>query len=394
MNRASQLRTRSLCQAREDLRTRAQHDEDARTALAAFLPHERKAAKAALAAEAAASKAARAAARRRLEAVKAGALPDAAPAAAGMGETLPDTAYEEAEVANGVGAQGVETLASLAANGRELDGAGFEGSERTESRDETHSSAAQVPDESLRVPGEAGEAAAGDAVQLFTPVKQPAAAEAAADAATAGSSSAPDVVGGAERRQGAPALEEAGFAERQARSEASSDGASEQAAITEAPDALDAPPAPAGSEGAEADKVEGSPHTLALDPESADAEPGAAAEAAPSGALEVASAGGAADAGPAVTGEVGDADAVDSGDSGREPNASAMSEDDEALQNGGDGRTEARRARESLLKRSNSDKQLEQQVSPLQSFSHLPRGCFDSPCHRDVACSVCTPWSC
>lgn len=386
-----------LCQAREDLRKRALHDEDAHTALTAFLPHEREAAKAALAAEAAASKSARADARRRLEALKAGALADAAPAAAVTVEGLPDTANEVALVADGVGAQGVETLASLAANGREPEGAGYERSKHA--ADDTQSSAALVPDES---PHAAGGAAAGDTVQVFASVKQQVGAEVAAEAAAEHSSSATDALGsagGVEHKQDAPALEEADFAERQARSPASSDGAFEQAAVTAAPDALDAAAAAGGSEAAEADAGEGLPHTLSLDPETTDpetpdAEPGAAAEAAVSGALEAASAGAAADAGPAVTGEAGDADVVDSGASGREPDASAMSEDDEALQDGGDGRTEARRARESLLKRSNSDRQLEQQVSPLKNLSSCHMGDLPCPCHNDIACSVCPPRSC
>ena len=301
--------------------------------------------------------------------MKAEALLDAAPAAAAAGENLPDTANEVALVADGVDAQGVGTLASLAANGRELGAAGIEGTERAGSQDVTKNSAALVPDESPRAPGEAGEAAAGDTVQLLESVEQQATAEAAGDAAVTGSSSARDVEGVIEHRQDAPPLEDAGFVERQARSAASSDSAFEQAAVTAAPDAVvDAAPAPGGSEGAEADMGEGSPHTPALDPESPDAEPGAAAEAALGGAVEAASTGGAADAGPAVLGEVGDADGVDSGDSGRESDAAATSEEDEALRDGGDGRTEARRARESLLKRSNSDKQLEQQVSLLESF--------------------------
>ena len=301
--------------------------------------------------------------------MKAEALLDAAPAAAAAGEALPDTANEVALVGDGVDAQGVGTLASLAANG--LEGAGLVGTERAGSQVVTQSSAALVPDESPRAPGEAGEAAAGDAVQLLESVEQQATAEAAGDAAVTGSSSARDAEGVIERRQDAPPLEDAGFVERQARSAASSDGAFEQAAATAAPDAVvDAAPAPGGSEGADVDMGEDSPHTpaLNLDPESPDAEPGAAAEAALGGAVEAASAGGAADAGPAVLGEVGDADGVDRGDSGRESDAAATSEEGEALRDGGDGRTEARRARESLLKRSNSDKQLEQQVSLLESF--------------------------
>ena len=282
---------------------------------------------------------------------------DAAPAAAALSEALLDPAY-------GAGL-GLGDLAPLAAGGGGPEGAGPEGSERAGAWADAQSSTRLVPEEGPRALEQAaGKAAGRDAAQLPGSVAQQAAEEAAAE----GTPPATGEDGAAQSMQDAPPLGKAGFAV-QARSaelvrwypgaDASADGASEQAGGG-ALDAVDEAPASGSSVGAELDRVQGP-----------GAEADAAAEAVVIGILDAGSAGAAADTEPAVTVEVSDAAASEAGTSGLESDASAISGDSEPGGEGGTVRTEARRAKESLLRRSHSDKELEQQVSPVQRLPAL-----------------------